>query len=367
MFALTFKDVKAPGPHVGIQTPTRDLDLIGWSPRACVRSHFRGFERACGFRRRAKAGFGDGGPMNSSPPPPLVALPLDPLSPRLPVGQPFTPAIAARAGIGRTVLDRLHREGRVRRLLRGVYVDATVPVSAAVRAQALRLVIGDRRIVVGTTAAWLHGVELPRPEPVSPPMIEVHGSAPVGRPDRRPTRYADRDLQVLEGVRCTTPLRTALDLGRQLPPDRAIAALDGLLALGAFRHTGLMAELSRFTGQPGIVQLRELAALADGRAQGPAESVLRLRWLDGRLPTPAPGLLVTAPGGRRVRLALGLEVHRFGVVLAGRQPDADLAGLASAGWRVAVLGAERVLRSDPAFLIAHLEREFHQHLLEQVG
>jgi hypothetical protein len=287
---------------------------------------------------------------------PLMALPLDPLSPRLPVDQPFTPAIAARAGLGRAVLDRLHREGRVRRLLRGVYVDGTVPVTRSVRARALALVVGRERVVGGTTAAWLHGVEAPRRDPHAPVPVDVY--APGGRV----VRYAERDLEVIEGVRCTTPLRTALDLGRQLPPDRAIAALDGLLALGAFPHTALMAELPRFAGQQGIVQLRELAALADARAAGAAESVLRLHWLRSPLPTPTPGLRV-----RGVRLALGLDTHRFGADMAGRHCDAELRALAVQGWRVVVLGEDRVLRGDPAYLIGHLEREFHQHLLEQVG
>jgi hypothetical protein len=297
---------------------------------------------------------------------PLVALPLDPISPRLPIGEPFTPAMAARAGIGRSVLDRLHREGRVRRLLRGVYLDATVATSVAVRAGALALLLGDRQVVVGVTAAWLHGVDVPRADRDAPPPIEVRGRT-TERYDARPIRYAGHDLRAIGGVRCTTPLRTALDLGRRLAPDRALAALDGLMRLGEFPHSALIAELPRFTGQQGVVQLRELSALADARADGPAESVLRLHWLHGRLPTPTPALQVGRPSAGGVRLALGLEVHRFGAVLAGRLSDAELAVLAAQGWRVVVLGAERVLRGDPTFLVSHLEREFHLHLLEQVG
>ncbi|RNM14562.1 type IV toxin-antitoxin system AbiEi family antitoxin domain-containing protein [Nocardioides pocheonensis] len=299
--------------------------------------------------------------MDTSPAP-LVALPLGPVVPRLPVEEPFTAAMAARAGLGRGVLDRLHRSGRVRRLLRGVYVDATVPLSVAVRARALRLVVGEQ-VVVGTTAAWLHGVDLPRADPQAPAPIEVHGRSRHRYADR-PVRYADRDLAVVAGVRCTTPLRTALDLGRQLAPDRALAALDGLLRLGAFGHAALLAELPRFGGQPGIVQLRELAAICDGRADGAAESVLRLRWLHGRLPTPSPGLVVR-PGG--TRLALGLEAHRFGALLTGGQGEPDLATLSALGWRIVVLGPDRVLRGDAALVTGHLEREFHLHLLDQVG
>jgi hypothetical protein len=305
--------------------------------------------------------------MDSSLPPPLVALPLDPISPRLPIDAPFTPAMAARAGIGRSVLDRLHREGRVRRLLRGAYVDATVPSSTTVRARALALVVASGQVVVGQTAAWLHGVDVVRPDADSPVPVEVHGRGHrTGRSAVRGVRYAGHDLETVEGVRCTTPLRTALDLGRWLPPDRALAALDGLLALREFSHTALMAELPRFGGLHGVVQLRELAALADDRAEGPVESVLRLCWLDGHLPTPTPGLVVPGPSGP-VRLALGLDVHRFGVALVGRLSDADLAALSALGWRVVVLTPERVTRSDPGLLVGHLEREFHQHLLAQVS
>jgi hypothetical protein len=301
---------------------------------------------------------------------PLIALPLAPISPRLPIDAPFTRAMAARAGIGRSVLDRLLREGRVRRLLRGVYLDATVRATVELRARALELVIGSGQVTVGLTAAWLHGVEVPSPRGGCDdvPPIELLGRGRVSsRYAGRPVRYADHDLQTTGGVRATTPLRTALDLGRLLTPDRALAALDALLALGAFTHTTLVAELPRFAGTPGVVQLRELTALADARAASPAESVLRLHWLHGRLPTPAPAHRVALPGGGGARLALALELHQFGAAFSGHLSDPDRAALSSRGWRVVVLGADRVLRGDPAFLVGHLEREFHLHLLGQVG
>ena len=128
-----------------------------------------------------------------------------------------------------------------------------------------------------------------------------------------------------------------------------------------------MAELVRFGGQSGVAQFRELAAVADARAAGPAESVLRLRWLGGRLPTPTPALSLPGPGTSRVRLALGLETHRFGAVLSGQLADPDFVALAAQAWRVVVLDASRVLRSPPESLVGHLEREFHRHLLDQVG
>ena len=60
-------------------------------------------------------------------------------------------------------------------------------------------------------------------------------------------------------------------------------------------------------------------------------------------------------------------MHQFGAALTGRLTDADELALTTQGWRVVVLAADRVLRGDPAFLVGHLEREFHLHLLHQVG
>ena len=127
----------------------------------------------------------------------------------------------------------------------------------------------------------------------------------------------------------------------------------------------LLAELPRFAGQRGIAQLRSLAAQVDARSAGPAESLLRLHWNAANLPTPVPGRLVVA-GARLVRLSLAVEQRLFGVVLAHQVSAADLLALEGAGWWVVVLPEQRVLTTDPSIWTRHLEREFHQQLLQQV-
>jgi hypothetical protein len=129
-------------------------------------------------------------------------------------------------------------------------------------------------------------------------------------------RLAPRDVVTLHGVRTTTALRTACDLGRLLHRDQALAAMDSLLRLGPFGHRELLAESVRFRGYRGVVQLRALAPLADGRAESPGESVMRLRWIDAGLPRPEPQLAVAAPHGRYY-LDLGLEELRFGAEYFG--------------------------------------------------
>ncbi len=292
-------------------------------------------------------------------------LDLRPIASRLPLDLPFTPGTARAAGIERPALDRLHRAGLVRRVLRGVYAATGAPDTVVFRAAAVSMVVRRDTIVVDRTAAWIHGVDVrgSSPRDALVPLDRVSRS----RRDSRGTRQlSGHDVVLVEGVHVTTPLRTALDLGRLLPAGRALGAMDALLGIGSFTHTQLLADLPRMAGCPGVGQLRLLAPQVDARAAGLAESVLRLRWNEARLPTPVPGMPVAA-GGRLVRLALGVDRRQFGAVLLGRVSADDLVALEGAGWRVVVLPEERVLSGDPISWTKHLEREFHQQLLAQTG
>jgi len=283
----------------------------------------------------------------------------------LPLGRPFTRAMARAVGVERAPLERMLREGTARRLLRGVYAATTAPDSTEVRAAAVALVTGREAIAVDRTAAWVHGVDVtalpagePRPVETLSPGRGARGALGSGR------LLTGHDVQRIDALRLTTPLRTALDLGRLLPPGLALGAMDRLLADGTFTHVQLLAEMSRVAGHRGVGQLRVLAAQVDARSSGMAESALRLHWHLARLPTAIPGMPVCA-SGRLVRLSLGVDRRQFGAVLAGQVSAADLVALHGAGWRIVVLSEERVLRTDPAVWTQHLEREFHQQLLAQ--
>lgn len=293
-------------------------------------------------------------------------LPLHPVHARLPLDLPFTRTMAAHVGVERAALERMVRVGTVVRLLRGVYAVATAPDTRALRAQAVALVLGRESIAVDRTAAWVHGVEVTCPPPDGARALDMlaPGRSRRGVP-RSDRQLAGRDVCRIGALRLTTPLRTALDLGRLLPPDLAIGAMDGLLAHGSFTHAELLSEIPRLAAHRGIGQLRALAVQVDARSSGPAESSLRLRWHEASLPTATPGLQVCAMG-RLVRLSLGVDRVQFGAVLAGQSAAEDLVALQGAGWWVVVLSEERLRSSDPEVWMRHLEREFHQHLLAQL-
>lgn len=279
---------------------------------------------------------------------------------------PFTPADAARVGLGRSALERMVREGRIVRLVRGVYLDATRPCPRSVRAEALAMAVGPDRVVSGLTAAWLLGADRRTLTWAANVGGGVGRGVGGGMVPMEVRRKRDRPLRPDEIVRVgciqtTSPVQTAIDVGRRLDLDRAVAVTDALLHCRALTHPALLEGARRATG-PGSVNARVVAARSEGRAAGAAESVLRLRWTDARLPTPIPGF---SYGG--VRLALALPTHRFAVVLAGSLTERQQVALRARGWRVVVLRAGQVLAVEDQVLRTHLEREFHQHLLEEVG
>lgn len=233
--------------------------------------------------------------------------------PRLPIDRPFTVREAHQAGVDGNGLARLVRQGVLRRVFRGVYVDAALPDSIHERARALALVVPEAAVITDATAAWLYGVDVFPTSSYFGPMPRLHvfrlpdhtrvrrGGVQGGR---RTLQKAD--LLSIGDVVVTTPLRTACDLGRILRREQALAAMDALLHLGDFTQTDLCAQVERFHGRRGVVQLRELAPLADGRAESVRESALRLLWIDAGLPKPDLQIPVAYAIGREpFRLDLG--------------------------------------------------------------
>lgn len=282
----------------------------------------------------------------------------------LPLDAPFTREDALRLGVSRRSFDALARAGLVRRVLHGVYAAAQAPDDLRSRAAALGLVVPPHAVVSDRTAAWLHGVEiLPRSAVTVPPPVQVVSTEDtrVRRPEADGHRRAllERDVQVLHDVRVTSPLRTALDLGRLLWRFDALAALDGFLRAG-LSHEAVLGDLGRFRGFRGVRQLRVLAPLADARSQSPAESALRLWWYDALLPVPQPQLVVPHDHGSWFALDLADPAALYAAEYDGaefhttpedRRYDADRrAWLAEErGWSIEVFTKDDLYgpRADP--------------------
>lgn len=199
------------------------------------------------------------------------------------------------AGGSDAELRRAVRRGTLLRPLRGGYVppDRVVARDAfyAYREADKLLVASHSALAVlprgsalcDETAAFLWcGLWPPDGEP------RVLVPAPA-RCSRRPhthiregTLGAD-DVAVIDGLRVTGGTRTALDLACRARRGAALAALDALLRAGATSPAELLTALEGRARGRGVCQARALVPLADGRAESPGESIIRLALLDAGL------------------------------------------------------------------------------------
>lgn len=260
---------------------------------------------------------------------PLVHdLPLAGSSP-VPLDRPFTTAMAVAEGVSRRQLDLWVGNGALMRPLKGVYYSAGLVDSLGLRLEVLRLVVPESCVVTDRTAGWLWGANMilapndhlvvPKAQVFCPPGLRLRNGL-VHSGERS---LVLGDVATVEGLRITTPLRTACDLGRLLHRDQAFAAMDSLAGLRAFSVEELVEATRRFAGYRGVIQLRALAPLVDPDAQSPGESILRLRWLDLGLPRPKCQVEVLAPYGGSYWVDIGLEEKRFGAEYDGEDFHTD--------------------------------------------
>lgn len=266
---------------------------------------------------------------------------------------PFTSAQALDQEITRARLRSAVRERWVVRLLRDVYLRAGIECTVEIRAQAARLVISPHAVVCDRTASWIWGVECHeyRELDTTPPLetYVLRGHNPTERPE---VAGGVRDLLpgdwvVVEGVKVTTPLRTALDLGCKLNRRPAIAVMDALMRAHGFSNANMRRLLPRYFRRRGVIQLRELIALVDPRAESSGESWTRIIIIDAGLPTPEPQWWVVIDGiptyrldlaYPRARIAIEYDGEEFHTSALDRAADEERREwLRQHGWKVIVL------------------------------
>jgi very-short-patch-repair endonuclease len=197
---------------------------------------------------------------------------------------------ARSAGLTLDEVHRLCRNERWRRLSRTTYLmtpDAPEAVLRRARIRSAVASLGPAAVAVLNTAAELHCLAgLRRSE-------QIHVSLPGCR--ARPRRLGQPELVVhqlvvpraqqvrVDGITVTSPLRTVAD--NLLVANRydGVSLLDSALNLGLLTDDELPAVLPLLRGRRGAVAARTRLAEADGRAQSPLETRVRLRCVDGRV------------------------------------------------------------------------------------
>ncbi len=287
----------------------------------------------------------------------LAGQPFLPDSFPLPLDRPFTYRLARDEGLTKRELGWLTTTGFLRRPIKGVYADARLADSIDLRCACLRLVVPPDAVVCDRHAGWLAGASMVLAPGEHLSLSPVAMYLPEGRrlrndlADSGERALLSEDVYEIAGLRVTTPLRTAWDLGRHRWTDRALPAVDQMLRLRAFSREALLAGLPRFKGMRWVTTLRAIAPLADGRAESPPESVLRLRWIEANIPEPTPQLEICADERFLARLDLGNPDLRFGAEYDGAEWHSSPDQLAHDGARRAAV------RDEGRFHVIALRKE----------
>lgn len=259
--------------------------------------------------------------------------------------QPFLGSAAVRGGLlTRRQLARSHRA-----LYRDVYLHRDVGLTATLRARAAYLATGAT--LCGLSAAAVLGTK----------WLDAAAPAEIVRDDRhtqagivvRAWRLSPDEKCLVASVSCTTPARTAFDIGRTRPVDQAVPILDALLNATAIPPAQVIALTQRYPGARGVSRLRALLELVDGGAESPQESRLRLVLVRGGLPKPETQIQFRH---LRIRVDLGWRQWKVAVEYDGIQHWADrrqrawdierVALLEEAGWVVVRVSAESLSRPE---------------------
>ena len=250
---------------------------------------------------------------------------------------------------------------RVRRLFRDVYCDPGITVDHQLRCRALALVLPGRVAFAGWSAACLlgvAGVDAAADVVVSAP----HGSrwGPVAGV-RILARRSPVAMTVTAGLRVETREEVLFTLAsRRVPPADAVVLVDAALGRWPVLGRDLDGLVRSWSGRPGLCRARAVLSVADGGAESPMESRLRVWLIDAGLPRPQVQHTVRDQrGGFVARVDLAWPAERVAVEYDGADHVADtrrmradrarLNALLAAGWLV-VHATSDVLRSGPGSL-----------------
>ncbi|HKV18925.1 MAG TPA: hypothetical protein VJR50_07810 [Mycobacterium sp.] len=165
-----------------------------------------------------------------------------------------------------------------------VHVSADTEVTAVIRAKAAWLWSGRKGVVAGQSAAALHGAK----------WVDARRPAELLWSNRRPPRgirtwsdrFADDEIECVDGVLVTTPARTALDIAARYPLGRAVAAIDALARKKHLKIADVELLAEKYRGRRGIRQARTVLDLVDPGAESPQETWLRLMVIRNNFPRP---------------------------------------------------------------------------------
>jgi hypothetical protein len=231
------------------------------------------------------------------------------------MGEPVHPFLGSEA-VAAARLTKYALSSRFVAIHHDVYVPRGTRLTAVLRAKAAWLWCRRRGVVAGQSAAALHRAK----------WVDDSRPAELLYDCRRPPRgvrtWSDRvehdEVQLIEGMRVTTPARTALDLACRYPLGRAVAAIDALSRATRLKMADVELLAARYPGRRHIRRARVALSLVDAGAESPRETRLRLLLIRAGFPRPQTQIPVYDEWGQLVAVAdMGWEDIKVGLDYEG--------------------------------------------------
>jgi very-short-patch-repair endonuclease len=169
-------------------------------------------------------------------------------------------------------------------LHKDVYVPRDAELTAVLRAKACWLRSRRRGVLAGFSASALHGSKWI--DPTLPPAIIDTNRRKAPGVQVWEERIEPDEISVVDGMRLTTPARTALDLARRHPTAVAVASIDALAQAVELKPADIDLLVERYKGRRGMKAARAALQLTDSGAQSPKETWLRLLLMHAGFPRP---------------------------------------------------------------------------------
>ena len=263
--------------------------------------------------------------------------------------RPFLGRQAVRGGR----LTTYQLRTRYRAVYRNVYVPNDATLTASSRARAAWLWAGGDAVLAGISAAAVLGTKwLDGGEPAE--LIRSDRHCPAGVVVRS-WHLSPDELCFIGGMRATTPARTAFDVGRMLPQNRAVPIMDALMKATNVKPADVLMVADARPGCRGVQRLRAAVELADQGAESPQESRVRLLLVKAGLPKPETQIeFRDRYGAVYIRVDMGWRQWKVAVEYDGVQHWTDrrqrswdidrIAMLEAMGWVVVRVSAEMLSR-----------------------
>jgi very-short-patch-repair endonuclease len=273
----------------------------------------------------------------------------------------FRGSLAVAAGL--VTRDRL-RGPAFRRLLPDIYVRAGGETDLLLRALAAYRLVEGRGVLAGYSAALLLGADC-APHRDVPAEVIVPGGGRRAHPGLlvRRDRIADGETWWVGDVRCTSPLRTAYDLGRRGPLVDRVVAVDRLANQHRFDPNLLINFAVHYRRGRGARVVHETLAHTSPYSGSPMETRLRLLIDAAGLPRPQVQWPVQDPASRTaVWIDLAWPDIHVGVEYEGeihtgaesvRRDTRRFTALVDKGWRIYRYTKDDILHA-PERIVAEL-------------